>query len=156
MAMIDLKDVAVSGLESAIRMFTADLESLPEEAYTKKFGEKTRTVADIVYEVNMVNDHIGMTIRGEEPFPWPEGGWIVAPEDFASKAVVMQAFQASAEQFLETAKGFSLEDLEATVATEWGDLTKFSRCRFVAWHLGYHSGQLNFIQTLVGDDGWHW
>lgn len=28
--------------------------------------------------------------------------------------------------------------------------------RFMAVPLWYHSGQLNFIQTLLGDDEWHW
>jgi hypothetical protein len=26
----------------------------------------------------------------------------------------------------------------------------------VVWHTMYHSGQLNFIQTLWGDDAFHW
>jgi hypothetical protein len=48
------------------------------------------------------------------------------------------------------------EDLAGTVKTEHGESTRASRCRFVALHNWYHSGQLNYIQALTGDDGWNW
>ena len=153
---MDIKATAVKTLKGAFSIFSQDLEALPEEAFDQKFSEKTRTVADIVYEVNMVNDHIGMTIRGEEPFAWPDDGWITAPEDFRTKEVVLAGFKASSERILATVEGFSEEDLMGKVTTEHGETDRFERCRFMALHTWYHSGQLNFIQTLLGDDGWHW
>jgi uncharacterized damage-inducible protein DinB len=143
-------------LASACEIFLKDLEALPDEAFAKKFGDKVRTVADIVYEVNLVNDHIGMVLRGEEPFEWPEGGWITAPTDFKSKDAVITAFSESSQRIVETANGLSETDLESTVETERGPRSKAERCRFITLHLWYHLGQLNFIQTLLGDDAWHW
>ncbi len=40
-------------------MFLQDLEALPESAFEASFGGVTRTIPDIVYEVNLVNDHVG-------------------------------------------------------------------------------------------------
>jgi len=137
-------------------MFMQDLEAIPADAFTKSFGPKVRTVADIVYEVNMVNDHIGMVIRGEDAFDWPEGGWITAPEDFQSKEVAIESFKKSSEKIIATAESFSEEELTTPFKTDEGETTRFERCRFMALHLWYHSGQLNFIQTLLGDDAWHW
>jgi uncharacterized damage-inducible protein DinB len=153
---MDLKSVAVNGLKSSSGVFLQDLQALPEEAFSQSFGGATRTVADIVYEVNLVNDHIGMVLRGEEPFPWPDGGWIKAPEDFRSKAVVVEAFEKSSQRILATVEALSAEQLAETVQTERGETTRFQRCQFMAVHMWYHSGQLNFIQTLRGDDNWHW
>ena len=153
---MDVKSIALKGFKSASGVFLQDLQALPEEAFDQHFGGKARTVADIVFEVNMVNDHIGMTIRGEEPFEWPDNGWITAPEDFRSKSVVIETFEKSSARILETIEGFSEEDLAGTVQTEHGETDRFERCRFMALHLWYHSGQLNFIQTLLGDDGWNW
>ena len=133
-----------------------DLQALPEDTFTKKFGPNTRTVADIVYEVNLVNDHVGMVLRGEEPFAWPDGPWITAPANFDTKEAVISAFEASSEKIVATADSFSEEDLATTVTTEHGDKTREERCRFMTLHLWYHSGQLNFIQTLLGDVAWHW
>lgn len=153
---MDLTTSTVASLKSACKIFLQDLQALPEEAFAKSFGPKTRTVADIVYEVNLVDDHIGMVLRGEPPFDWPEGDWIYAPADFQTKDVVIAAFEKSSEKIIQTAEGFTAEDMESTVQTEHGERTKYERLRFMTLHLWYHSGQLNFIQTLLGDDGWHW
>ncbi len=148
---------ATKTVRGAFRLFLIDLNALPEEAFHQKFGAKTRTVADIVREVNMVNDHVGMTIRGEEPFVWPDAGWIVAPTEWTTKALVIAAFEESSSKIIETVAAFSEEDLEKTVPSDGGgEATIRSRCQFMALHTWYHSGQLNFIQTLLGDDGWHW
>ena len=65
---MDIKETAISSLRSAFRVFLQDLEALPEEAFTTSQGGKARTVADLVYEVNLVNDRIGLTLRGEPLF----------------------------------------------------------------------------------------
>lgn len=153
---MDLKQSATSVFANAKRLILADLEALPEDAITKKFGEKTRTVADIVYEINLVNDHIGMCLRGEEPFEWPDGDWITAPAGFETKSQVIDAFKASTDRITKTIEAFTEEDLEATMTTEHGETTRYARVQFMAMHMWYHSGQFNYVQTLLGDDGWHW
>lgn len=147
---------AARGLKNACAIFLKDLQALPEEAFTKSFGPSVRTVADIVYEVNLVNDHVGMVLRGEEPFDWPDSGWIKAPEDFQTKETVMKGFEESSRRIVETASSFTPQDLERKVQTERGETTVAERCQFMTVHLWYHCGQLNFIQTLLGDDVWHW
>lgn len=154
--MMDIKAGALNGLKRAIEIFQKDIQSLSDEALVARFGPKTRTVADIVFEVNLVNDHIGMSVRGEEPFPWPDGGWITAPADFCTKEVILAAFERSAERIVSTFESLSEEELEAPMSTEHGETNAFERCRFVAVHLWYHSGQINYIQTMLGDDDWHW
>lgn len=153
---MDTKTIAANGLKSACKRFKQDLEALPEEAFTKTFGPATRTVADIVYETNLVNDHIGMVMRGEEPFKWPEELWIKAPEGFCTKAAVIEAFTRSTEKIFATIDSFSSEELESPLETEDGESTRFAQCAHMTLHVWYHSGQLNFIQTLLGDAAWHW
>ena len=143
-------------LAIALRLFAKDLDALPESAFDHHFGGSARTVADIVYEVNMVNDHIGLTIRGEELFPWPDGGWITAPEHLRTKDVVLESFRVSSAKIVETAKGFTESELDEIVVTEQGEKTRRERIRFITLHLWYHCGQLNFMQSLLGDSEWHW
>lgn len=152
---MNVREPLISALRGACHIFLADLRALPEEAYDKSFGPTSRTVADIAYEVNMVNDHVGMALRGEEPFAWP-GGYIRAPEDFKEKSVVLAAFKESKAKLLATIEAMSEADFETTIETERGPKTGFERCQFMTAHMWYHSGQLNYIQTLIGDDGWHW
>lgn len=147
---------ALKSLKNVSELFLKDLSALPEEAFAKSFGSKVRTVADIVYEVNLVNDHMGMEVRGETAFPWPHGGWIKAPEGFSTKVTVIAAFEASSKKIVATFEGFSNEEMEATILTEEGKATRIEQCRFATLHLWYHLGQLNYVQTLLGDDAWHW
>lgn len=153
---IDSKKIALNSLKSAFRVFLKDLEALPEDAYLNHFGGSARTIADIVYEVNLVNDHIGMVIRGEEPFQWPDNGWIKAPEGFDNKATVKQAFEESSNKMIATIEGFTRDEMEEPIQTEDGETNRFERCRFMALHVWYHAGQLNYVQTLLGDEVWHW
>ncbi|MBI1334017.1 MAG: hypothetical protein GC165_14185 [Armatimonadetes bacterium] len=152
---MEVKPIAFNALKSACGIFLKDLEALPEEAFCKSFGGKARTVADIVHEVNMVNDHIGLTIRGEELFEWPDG-WITAPPELNSKQAVVDSFKKSSEKILATVEGYSEAEMLEPIQSDGSETNRFERCRFMALHLWYHSGQLNFIQTLLGDDGWHW
>lgn len=152
---MDTKTIVTKSLNSAFRLMRADLQALPDDAFSKSLGGKARTVADIVYEVNMVNDDIEIVVRGLDPAPWPEG-WITAPADLQTKEAVTAAFEISSQRVLATADSFSSEELEATFMSDEGETTRFERFRFIALHTWYHSGQLNFIQTLLGDDAWHW
>ena len=143
-------------LERAYAILNKDLEALPETAFTQKFGPATRTVCDIVYEINMVNDHISMGLRGEEGFPWPDVKWITAPPEFNTKEITLAALKASQEKVLQTAGSFSAEQLLELTKTSQGDTPRGERLRFMTLHIWYHSGQFNFIQALLGDDDWHW
>ena len=149
------RELALKSLESAVAIFTKDLKALPDDCFGKSFGGKSRTVADIVYEVNLVNDHVGLTLRGEPLFDWPEG-WITAPENLQSKDAVIESFASSSKKILETIRSLTVEDMSRVVTTEHGDTDPFERCRFMTLHLWYHSGQLNYIQTMLGDDNWNW
>lgn len=146
---------AIKGLKSALSIYEKDLQALPDDAFARSLGGKARTVADITHEVCLVNDHIGLTMTGGELFDWPEG-WITAPADLQTKERCISAFQASAKGVISIVEGWSEEDLKVKVQTEHGETDRAERCRFMALHLWYHSGQLNFIQTLLGDDDWHW
>ncbi len=153
---MDIQPTSLRSFKNAYGLFLKDLQALPDEAFGKRFGDKTRTVADIVFEVNLVNDHVGMVIRNEEPFVWPDGAWITAPEGFDTKEVVIEAFKTSSDRIVSTIEAFSEEDMVSPILNDGQETTRFARCQFMTLHLWYHSGQLNFIQTLIGDDGWHW
>ncbi|HWD38383.1 MAG TPA: hypothetical protein VG944_06010 [Fimbriimonas sp.] len=149
---------AARNFKHACSVFLKDLEALPEEAFCRKFGPATRTVADIVFEVNMVNDHAGGVMKdGKVPFDWPENaGWIHATPEFCAKEVIVDAFQKSTQPLIDAAMSYSEENMQAKVMDDSGETTREAKCRFMTLHLWYHSGQLNFIQTLLGDTEWHW
>jgi len=153
---LDSKPIAIRLINNAARLIRIDLKALPEEVFTKKFDDKTRSVADLVYETILVNEDVTKVIRGETPPPWPDQKWLTAPKDFQTKEAVINGFEKSVQHTLQTIENLSPRQLEETIQTENGETTRFERCQFMALHMWYHSGQLNYIQTLLGDDTFHW
>ncbi len=146
---------AIEGLSSALMIFQKDLEALPERAFAESFGGEARTAADIAHEVVMVNDDIRRNMIGEAMIDWPEG-WLRAPEGLKTKSEAIANFQRSSSELMAAAGAWGEVDLAIKVTNEHGEHTREERCRFIALHLWYHSGQLNFMQTLLGDTEWHW
>ncbi len=151
----DTKTIVVNSLNSTFRLMRIDLNTLPEDAFTRHFGGKARTVADIVHETNMVNDREISEMLGQESEVWPEG-WVTAPANLQTKQQVLDAFEKMAKRTVETAESYTSEQLEEPIQVEGTETTRFAKFRFISLHTWYHSGQLNFIQTLLGDDEFHW
>lgn len=154
--MVLSKQSSIATVKSSYQILEKDLAALPEDVFAKSMGGKARTVADIIFEINMVNDHIRMVIVGEKPFDWPDGGWITAPADFQSKDTVLAGLLASRDRFLDGLEAIPDDKFDDPIMSDEKETTRAERCRFVALHNWYHSGQLNFIQTLLGDDNWNW
>lgn len=152
---MDIQPIVAKSLSRAVAVFTKDLEALPESAFTQKFSDKARTVADIVHEVNLVNQDILKSIHGQPMSEWPEG-WITAPAGFDSKRLVIDTFAEVAAEAVALAEASTEADMELPVESEFGPTNRAERFRFMTLHLWYHSGQLNYVQTLLGDDAWHW
>ena len=149
------KGVAINSLKNSYWRFRVDLLAIPEEAIFQNFGGCSRTAADIVFEIGQVNDHIGQGVRNEVQFEWVDG-WLKAPESWKTKQDVVDAFEKSADLTIKTFENFTQEELEVPYEDDGKTTTRIERCRFIAWHNDYHSGQLNFIQSLLGDDKFHW
>lgn len=152
---MELRANARKALADAFRVFEQDLEALPADAYVHHFGGKTRTIADITHEVVLVNDKICMLLRGEAVESWPES-WVVAPEELRTKDAAMSSFREGRDRVLATVDSLTEDQMLEPMASESGETNRFRRCQFVTLHIWYHSGQLNFMQTLLGDDAWHW
>ncbi len=152
---MDVQTLTLRPLRRACALFLNDLNVLPEEAFTRDWGGKARRVVDLVHEVNMVNDDIARTVRGEPIIEWPEG-WITAPPEMNSKAAAIAAFETSSQALLAAFEAVPADRLLEPVECD-GEMTdRYERSRFATLHLWYHLGQLNFMQTLLGDDQFHW
>lgn len=152
---MDTKEKTLNSLKRVYRFFLQDMENLPPEVFEKSLGGKARTVADIACEVRLSNDRLYRDLLGQPSNEQPNG-WAIAPEDARTKEAAIRLFQASSEQVLGVIEGMSLEEVETVVPGVLGDASRADHCRAMTVHLFYHSGQLNFIQTLLGDSDIHW
>lgn len=149
------KEELIKGLQSALGTLRKDLVALPEDAIAKTFGGVSRSAADMVHEINLVNEHVVKTLLGQPLFDWPDG-WIKAPAELQTKDALLAAFDKTNTFVIEGLESLSDEDWTKTVTTERGDTNTAERIRFITLHVWYHSGQVNYIQTLLGDSAWHW
>lgn len=149
------KEKTLSGVTRVFRFFLQDLENLPADVFDKSLGGKARTVADIVYEVRLTNERLYRDLLGQPSAEQPNA-WVTAPEEVRTKEASIHAFQTSCEQLVELIERMSPEQLEEVVPGVLGEASRADHCRSMTVHLWYHSGQLNFIQTLLGDSDMHW
>jgi hypothetical protein len=152
---MDTKDATLQSVTRVFRFFLQDLENLPEGAFEKSLGGKARTVADIAYEVRLTNERLCRDLSGQPSTDSPSARTI-APDDLRTKEAAITSFRASSEQVLRLIERLSPEELEEVVPGVLGEASRADHCRAMTVHLWYHSGQLNFIQTLLGDSEIHW
>lgn len=155
MSEIDLVQYAQNHVGNLKTMYAKDLEALSQEQLTSSFAGAARTAVDFTYEVIVINRRIASRLRGEDPgaLPWEAGKeWAVAPESHRSKEALIADFNASADELIAAVAGDPLRK----IVTPMGEQTALELAVFAAMHIGYHGGQLNYIQSLHGDAGIHW
>jgi hypothetical protein len=141
--------------KSASSLFSIDLNSMPEEMLRKAHGGKARTGLDVAFEVAAINDMAARAIEGLPAQGEMPKGWVRAPEGF-DKAAATQAFDNSVARVNKALSSASPDIWSSTAQMPFGPIPMSGLLNLLAAHTMYHSGQLNFMQTLDGDEIWHW
>lgn len=140
----------------ARRAFQADLAALPESRLGQTCGGKSRCPYDLVFELSAMYGGLAALLnQGSGEIPGPQG-WLRAPETFHSRATATQAFDAALDEFLAAFRDYRGDILADEYASPVGPFTPLAMANLAVWHTMYHSGQLNYIQTIDGDEAFHW
>jgi hypothetical protein len=156
MTMIGAQETCRSAVRDGYKILLMDLEAVSEKAFSGSLGGCARNASDLMYEVCLVNEHIRLTVCGEELFDWPSGGWLKAPVHLVGKEAIITHVTESRDTLLASIERFTDTQMLEPFQDEGRTTTRFERYQFISHHMWYHSGQLNFMQTLLGDDQWHW
>ncbi len=152
---IDLKDHAEGVLTDARDRYIQDLEALSHDQLAARPNENTRSVYDFTYEIVVVNQRFLSRLNRQEPPDLAEG-WIKAPEDFCNKDRAIADFRKSMDDVEALLKPLTPEEFGTEIPMKQGSWTIFRIVCFLAMHVNYHDGQLNYIQSLAGDGEVHW
>lgn len=136
--------------------YLKDLEALDEGALRSSPGGTARTPYDFTYEVVYVNRRIAARLRGEDPGPFSGEGWIRAPEDCQNKVRMATDLRESTDAVLKAWEALPSTELEKKIPVANSETTPIEMMTLCSVHLNYHDAQLNFLQTLLGDDEMHW
>lgn len=160
MSAFTVREQAEKWLNTALKCYLQDLEAIPEEKLGASPAGQARTPYDFTYEVALVNNRIANDIAGRPNDPWPfaDDAWAVAPQEFRSKAAITLLLQESVDNIKAACKDKSDEEMAARFRPEGRetDTCQADRVMFAAYHTGYHGAQLNYVQSIYNDLDVHW
>ncbi|MEZ0326391.1 MAG: hypothetical protein ACAH95_10835 [Fimbriimonas sp.] len=137
-------------------LFAKDLSASTHEMLANLPGGKARSGYDIAYEVTGLNRLVAAKALGQS-FDGPSGkGWVRAPEDARDKEVALRSFEESVDAVCSALAQMPVERQSESCDTPLGPLPLIRLAGIIPNHQMYHSGQLNYIQTLHGDEESHW
>ena len=152
----DVKEYVLTAVKGAKDRFLQDVAVLPDSALLESYGGAARAPINIIYEICYVNRRLATRLKGQDPGPFDVNFWSVTPADFTTREKAVAEFSKTMDEFIGTLEAMPVDQLHAEIPTPSGHTTAFDLGLFLATHLNYHDGQLNYIQALNGDTDIHW
>lgn len=94
--------------------------------------------------------------QGGDPGPWPGEGFLRAPAEYQDKQYVIDRFNQSMDAVVAALDQCPEERMSTKISLPQGETSVTELCSLIIRHTSYHDGQLNYIQTLHGDENVHW
>jgi hypothetical protein len=152
---IDARAYLNGWLQGVTGMYLADVAALPEDKWTATFGGCTRPASELTGDALNFLAWTTHVLKGEAAPDMRETmGPMIAR--CGTKESASEAMKEVTAAFSAAFMAASDEALNATVAVPWGESPLFGICNTAVSHIWYHDGQLNYIQSLLGDDQVHW
>jgi uncharacterized damage-inducible protein DinB len=140
----------VQRAESAVNKLVKGVVNVPEEKRGWKLADTSRSALDILNHASYWTLFMGRTLAGES-LPASEEEWLSATPELKDPEGARELAERIGREFVAVVQALSSQDLEREVEMPWGQQTVAQVILDNYWHLSYHEGQLNYIQTLLGD-----
>lgn len=137
----------------AMEGFVAALSHIPDDKLDWAPMGKAKPALAIAVEIETSNKWLAAELRGEEG---AGAVWeTMDPSSCPTREAATAALRESLVE-LETALDEATDEVFGeTRELPWGQSTVAEMCGMGAIHIAYHSGQLNYIQLLLGDEEFH-
>ncbi|MCL6642024.1 MAG: DinB family protein [Candidatus Bipolaricaulota bacterium] len=146
-----LKALAQSFIADVIDEFLKLAITVPPDRWTWRPGPTARSAQEIVWHVALGLHFMAPSLRGEKPTP-PNEQWLA---QFKERHATQESLKAFIQENLRELWSAidRVEDLAQPCFMYWGDRWPAEKVllRGCAEHTAYHSGQLAYIQRLLGD-----
>lgn len=153
----DAKTSVSTWIRQIAMMYCKDLDAITNEQFTTSFAGKARTPQSYTAEVIGFNFMVAKILSGESPSMPSDEEQIAFQNSVATTEIAKSMMTESAEAMASALEALTPEQLGEEVQTPWGmPITKFGFANLTAGHMWYHDGQLNYVQSLNGDDAIHW
>lgn len=149
-----------SGLQALAKSFISDvidefiklMMTTPKNKWTWKPEPTARSAQEIAWHVTIGFHCMIPSLRGEKPASPADEQWIARfKEQYATQESLKAFIQESLHELWSAID--RLEDLAQPCYMYWGETWTAEKVLFrgCAEHTAYHSGQLAYIQRLLGD-----
>ena len=150
-----LKDILTDQLQMNAYLYGKDLAASSDEVMSSCIQGCARNPLSFTTEAAGFNMLCSKLIRGETVSDMQ--GEYAKHSEYDTKEKAAAFLQESVDTLVKTIAEVSDEDLHKEVTAPWGQTMPAYKMAFMAsWHMGYHDGQLNYVQALHGDDAVHW
>ncbi len=142
-------------LQGLTAMTSADINAIPDDKWTESFGGCSKSanmlMADTITNLRWTT----AVLQGKESSAYNDMGSLAA--QLADKGAAISALNEATGEFASALAAADDGILNSTVMAPWQMPTPvFMLAQIAVSHVWYHDGQLNYIQTLLGDDKIHW
>ncbi len=151
--MASIIEMAKGGTMRQAELIVKDAKYIPEDKFCFCPAGCAKTAKDILAEIARSNVMLGVAIACAAP-----------DEEFNKRVDQATTLEALGKLVIESAEkaclvldSLSEADLDREVTMPWGAKFRIGEAILLPIsHMTYHDGQINYIQTLLGDSCFHW
>lgn len=138
-------------------LYAKDLAVLTDEQYTTSPMGKARTAQDFTAETIQMNNRLAAMLTSGAPQGMPtEEESNAAMAEIPGPQEAAAAIASSAGRLADAIVNCPEENLALKLPMPWGEETFLSMAILGTAHVMYHDAQVNYLQSLHGDDQIHW
>jgi|SRR5579871_5231844 len=151
-----LEDVVFS-FRKQKQMAEQGFSQLPDEAFFRKPGEQSNSVAVIVKHLagNLKSRWTEfLTTDGDKPWRDRDNEFVIGPDD--TRAHLLAAWEQGWDTLFGTLKTLGETDLLKQITIRGEKHTVLQAINRSLTHAAYHTGQILYVARLTKPDGWRW
>lgn len=135
------------------RWLDLGMEFIPTDKHCWCAGGCAKTPLEIYLECAGVYRTLAQVFQGKQPDRSESPS---KPEEFPDYATAKPLMAQCQQELFVALDGLGSADWGKKIALPWGhEMTLGELIYLPAFHASYHAGQLNYIQTLLGDTEFH-
>lgn len=152
---IDARGYLIGWANALTNMYSADIKAIPDDKWNATFGGCTRSACEVTADALSLLVWTTATLKGATA---DHGGAMEALKGTCgTKEAAVSNVENLVAEFCAALGSASDDLLNSNVTPPWQMETPvFMLAEIAVSHLWYHDGQLNYIQSLLGDEKVHW
>jgi hypothetical protein len=150
---MEMIDGAKAVTTEQTRWLDLGMEFIPADKHHWCAGGCTKTPMQIYLECAGAYRFLGQFLRGEKT-DWSES--LPKSEDYPDYAAAKALMAQCQQELFEALDSLGNADWEKQLTLPWGEKMTLAQALYLSsYHTCWHAGQLNYIQTLLGDKEFH-